>query len=133
MPAPPPTPDLTPRQERAILALLAEPSVTAAAAAARVPESTLYRWLADPPFRDRLRAARRAVFEHGLGALAQATGEAVDVLRRALDNGDPAVEVKAALALLDRALRVRALADLEDEVEELKAELGRSRPPSAGG
>lgn len=136
MNTPPDESELTARQERAVLALLAEPSVSAAAAAAAaadVPESTLYRWLSDPPFRNRLRSARREVFDRGFDALARSSAEAVEALRRALTCGKPNVEVRAALGILDRVMRVAALADLAAEVEELRAELGQAgREPTGG-
>jgi hypothetical protein len=48
-----------PSQERALVALLAEPSITAAARAAKVGERTLRRWIVQPAFADFYRAKRR--------------------------------------------------------------------------
>ncbi len=50
---------LTPPQERAIIALLNEQTVGRAAAAAKVGQRTLYRWLREPEFSRAYRQARR--------------------------------------------------------------------------
>ena len=51
------------RQEAALVALLAEPTYTAAAARARVSEKTLRRWLKRPEFQaDTCGVARSSVF-----------------------------------------------------------------------
>jgi hypothetical protein len=51
------------KAELAIAALLAEPTVEAAAARAGVSAGTLKNWLADPAFRRAYRRARREVVE----------------------------------------------------------------------
>jgi hypothetical protein len=60
--------DLEPGQERAIIALLSEPTLKAAAASASISETTLWRWLREPAFKDAYRKARS-------DALAQATAK----------------------------------------------------------
>jgi hypothetical protein len=70
------------REELALAALLTEPSIAAAAKAAGISESTLLRWMQDPTFRDRLRAARRSVVEDAVGRLQQAATLAVDALQQ---------------------------------------------------
>jgi hypothetical protein len=65
------------REDAALAALLAEPTIEAAAATAGISKSTLLRWLAEPDFRTRYRDARRQVVEHAVSGLQQATGEAV--------------------------------------------------------
>ncbi len=56
---------LTPVQERAIIALLNEQTITGAAAAAEVGQRTLYRWLRQPEFSRAYREARREAFGAG--------------------------------------------------------------------
>ena len=53
------TPALTPRQTRALAALLREDSVAAAARVAQVNPRTLFRWLEQRPFRQALNKVRR--------------------------------------------------------------------------
>ena len=106
--------------DRALAALLSEPTIAQAAAKADVSESTLLRWLKDPAFSAAYRAARRSAVDAAVGRLQQAATEAVDALERNLRCGNPAVEVGAAKAVLDQAFRGVELADLAQRVQELE-------------
>jgi hypothetical protein len=108
------------REELAIAALLAEPTIAQAATEAGIGESTLLRWLAEPEFKARYRAARRAVVESAIGRLQQAATLAVDALARNLTCGIPAVEVGAAKSVLDQAIKAVELVDLAERVEALE-------------
>ena len=108
------------REEAAIAALLAEPTIAAAARRAGVSESTLLRWLREPEFGSEYRAARRLVVESAIGRLQQTATEAVDALARNLQCGIPAVEVGAAKAVLDQAIRGVELLDLAERVAALE-------------
>src|SRR5215218_1802246 len=90
----------TRREEAAIAALLACPTIEQAAERAGVGESTLRGWLRDPAFQQRYRSARRQVVEQAISGLQQATGEAVTALRRNLTSGVPASEIASAKAIL---------------------------------
>jgi hypothetical protein len=96
---------LSRKQEQAIAALLAEPTIAAAAGKVKVGERTLREWLKRHAFRAAYGRARSAVVEAALGRLRQVTGEAVDTLRRNLSCGRPGDEIRAAVAVLDHALR----------------------------
>ena len=109
------------RQERAIVALLSEPSIEAAAKTADVSDVTIWRWMKLPEFRAKLRDARRAVVEGAIGRLQQTATEAVETLRRNLTCGTPAVEVRAATAILDQAIKAVELFDVVERVEQLEA------------
>jgi hypothetical protein len=111
------------RQERAIVALLSKPWIGAAAKTADVSHVTLWRWMKRPDFRARLRNARRAVVEGAIGRLQQAATEAVSTLQRNMTCGTPAVEVRAATAILDQAIRAVKLFDVVERVEQLEARL----------
>ena len=108
------------REEQAIAALLAEPTIAAAATKAGISESTLLRWMAEPEFKARYRAARRQVVEGAIGRLQQAATKAVDALTRNLTCGTPAVEVGAARSILDQAIKAVELVDLAERVEQLE-------------
>src|SRR4051794_26526076 len=88
------------REEAALVALLSEPTIAAAATQAGIGESTLLRWMAEPEFKARYRAARRQVVESAIGRLQAVATKAVDTLERNLACGIPAVEVGAAKAVL---------------------------------
>lgn len=108
------------REEAAIAALLSEPTIIEAATKAGISESTLLRWMADPPFQARYRAARRQVVELSVSRLQQATGEAVETLRRNLTCGIPAAEIAAAKAVIDFSIKAVELVDLAERIEALE-------------
>ena len=107
-------------EDRALAALLSEPTIVQAATTAGISESTLARWLADPPFRARHREARRQVVEQAISALQRATEDAVTTLTRNLRCGVPASEIAAAKAVLDFAVKGVELVDLAERVEQLE-------------
>src|SRR4051812_21878095 len=96
----------TRKQELAVAALVAEPSIGAAAAVAGVSEATLRRWMATPAFAAASRAARRQLVRSAVERLQGAVGLAVDTLRTvAATGGKDSDRVRAAVALLDHAFR----------------------------
>jgi DNA-binding MurR/RpiR family transcriptional regulator len=107
-------------EDRALVALLSEPTIAQAATKAGVSESTLLRWMANPSFKARYRDARRQVVEHAVSGLQQAANKAVAALERNLTCGIPAVEVGAAKAILDQAIKGVELVDLAERVEQLE-------------
>lgn len=109
-------------QERAVAGLLSTRTVAEAAETAGVSSRTLERWLADnDEFVAEYRAARRRVVEGAVAALQSATTEAVDSLRRNLDCGTPATEVRAASVILETSIRAVELYDLESRLAALEA------------
>jgi hypothetical protein len=105
--------ELTSKQTALIGALLTEASHTAAAEKAGVSTSTLYRWLHQPAFRTACRQARRELVESAIGRLQAASGEAVDTLLHVARHGRRDTDrLRAAVALLDRALQGLASADV---------------------
>src|SRR5437764_7546041 len=115
---------ITPRQEKALAALLAEPTHAAAAARAQVSEATLYRWLKQPAFQAAYRELRRRAVDGAVSHLQQATAEAVETLRRGLSCGQPVAEVRAARIVIDQAARWAELIDLAERLEELERQTG---------
>lgn len=90
---------LSPTQEKALVALLAGQTVTAAAKAAEVDRTTIYRWLHDsyrPDFRLALQRGRQELRQAAEARLMAMADKAADCLEGALTLGD----AKAALALL---------------------------------
>jgi hypothetical protein len=103
---PGPGPDLTPKQEALIAALLTERTYAAAAAKAGVSPATVYRWLHLPAFRAAYRQAGRELFESAIGRAQAATGNAIDALVEVVCQGRrDGDRVRAANALLEHANR----------------------------
>ena len=109
----------------AIAALLAGLSHAEAAAASRVSVKTLRRWLSDPAFKAALTGARNRLLDESLDRLQALTCEAVETLRASLQAEKAADRIRAAVALLDHAMRARELRDLGQEIEELKQAVKR--------
>ena len=115
---------LTPRQEQSITALLVQGSLQAAAEASGINEKTLRRWLReDAAFQTAYRDARRAVVQHAITQVQQATGEAVETLRSVMQDAEaPAsARVSAAKAMLETALKGIDIDDLEVRLAALEA------------
>ncbi len=116
-------PKLPAKQEQALAALLANPSVREAAEAAKNSEATLWRYLRDPAFSERYKAARRDVTDHLIMRLqADSTKAARVLLEVAEDTNAPAsARVSAARTIIEQALRGAELRDLTDRIEALEA------------
>ena len=122
---------ITRKTETLIAALLSEPTHAAAGSKAGISEATVQRWLRDPAFMAAYRAARRAVVESAVGRLQQASEKAVETLERNLKCGQPGVEIRAACAILDNAIRGIDQLDLAYRVDALEARAG-GRPNAPG-
>lgn len=107
---------LTRKHEQAIAALLQATTIEAAAAQAGISRRTLHRWLGQPSFKTRYRAARLEVVDVAVRELQRASGEAVETLRRNLKCGEPGVEVRAAVAVLDQAMKGLQLFEVEKTI-----------------
>jgi len=86
------------------------------------------RLLRDPSFLSTYESARREALGVALTALQAASAEAVGALRENLQAGTPAaIRVKAAVALLDLALRSAELCDVRARVTALEEQLAREQ------
>ena len=114
---------LTPKQHKALAALLSEPTVKAAAAKVGIGERTLHTWLREPAFDAAYTAARHDAVGRAMGRLQHATGIAVDALVEVLDIRTPAraaVRVAAAKVIIEYAIRFRELDELESRIAQLE-------------
>ncbi len=120
--------DLTPKQRRAVRALLAAPDVTTAAKETGVSRDTLYRWLAEPAFVAALREGEAVALAAVSRSLVRLAERAAATLEGAMtDEVVPAAtRVRAADAVLGRLLQVRELVTLEARVRELEAHMEAS-------
>jgi hypothetical protein len=112
------------RKEQAISALLLHATLSEAAAALAVDESTLRRWLReDTAFQTAYREARRAVVQQAIVQVQCATGEAVETLRSVMQDAEaPAsARVSAAKAMLETAVKGIEIEDLEARIAALEA------------
>src|SRR5688572_21353545 len=118
--------ELTPKQRKAVEALLATGEVTAAAQAAGVSRETLHRWLKHPPFLEAVREAEAKAVDDLSRLLIRLGRTATATLAKAMTDASVpwATRVRAADASLSRLLQLRELATLEARVAELERAAG---------
>jgi hypothetical protein len=117
------------RQEKAILALLREPNMDAAAKSAGVTSRTLRRWMRQKEFFRRYKRERSLQMEGVLEALRASAIDAVQVLNSVAHSkkAPASSRVSASKALLEFHFRSHELVVLERRISQLE-ELARSRP-----
>src|SRR5208282_3103502 len=110
------------RWTSAIAALLEADSLADAAARAKISERTLRRWLTDREFAQHYAQAKRQLLDSALSRLRSLARRSVDVLEGiATDDKAPhASRVTAASRLLDGALRLLEVEDVENRLTELE-------------
>jgi uncharacterized coiled-coil protein SlyX len=113
--------ELSPKQRRAIAALISERSTIAAAEAAKVGERTLRRWLADPGFNAALAKAEAELIDKAGRQLLAGQERALSELYQVMTTADrPGDRLRAAMAWLDYALQYRAQAATEARLAEIE-------------
>jgi len=110
------------KQDEAIVALLASPSIEAAAQKVGIAPSTLFRWMQDDEFKVTYRKAKSAYVYQAITLLQQATTEAVSTLRAImLDESKPAsTRVASAKTILDTAIKAVEFEDLVVRIEKIE-------------
>ena len=106
--------ELSPDQEKAILALINQPTVVKAAEESGVPQRTLYRWLEDPVFDAAYRKARRQAFSQAISMSQKYAPMALQALAKIVhDESKPtSARVSAASAILKFSRESLELDDL---------------------
>ncbi len=117
---------LTPKQRRAVEALLTTGDVAAAAREAGVGKNSLYRWMKQPAFLAAVREAEASALDELSRMLVRLGRTAAGTLAKAMgDSAAPyPTRVRAADAVLGRLLQLRELATLEARVAELERSVG---------
>ena len=118
--------ELSPKQRKAVTALLSTGEVKAAAAEAGIHRDTLHRWLKEPQFLAAVREAEADALDELSRLLVRLGRTAVATIAKAMS--DPvtpaATRVRAADVALNRLLQLRELAQLEARVQALEAAAG---------
>jgi transposase len=124
------TNNLKPSQQQALIALLEERSIAAAARRTGIGERTIRRWLDEnDDFQDELRRVRQQQLSHAATRLQSTAGEAVQTLRDLLASKDHIEPGRAVLVrtALDFAFRAGAYTDLTDRIQNLEEEARKQR------
>lgn len=114
---------LTPKQVKAVEALLTQPTIQKAAETSGVSYTQLRRWLAETGFSEAYRRARSVLFESTLSGLQSVVSDAVKTLHSIMNDESNAasVRVNAAGKLMEAGFRSRDVMDTEARLAELEA------------
>ena len=112
---------LTPKQERALFALVKTGSPSQAAAIAGVAEGSIHRWMQQPEFISQYRAARRNIVDGTVSQIQTDSREAASILLSIAKNSmNDAARVSACRAIIGQAIDAVTLVDLQERVDELE-------------
>ena len=103
-----------------IAGLAAGKAVKDAATEAGVSERTVFRRLEEAEFLNRVAELRGRMVESASGRLANAAGAACDRLKGLLEAASESVQLGAARTILEQAVRLRELLDLESRLKILE-------------
>ena len=127
------TKDCKGRKDRAILALIENPTLEKAAEAVGVHPSTLRRWLRQADFQEALRQARREKFSQAMGLLHLGTAPAVAHLLKIMrDPHQPgATQVRAIDCVLNRVAKAIEIEDILARLTALEQQVSESQSQAA--
>jgi arginine/lysine/ornithine decarboxylase len=116
---------LTPKQEKAIAALISEPTILLAAEKTGTSEATMHRWLREESFNKAYKESRRALISQTITILQQTTNEAVRTLRSVMtdENAPASSRVTAASKLLEMTFKGYEIYDMADRFDEIEQRL----------
>ena len=102
--------------EKAVAALMANPTAKEAAKAAGIGESTLRAYKSDPEFMDLYTAARHELLEVGVRSMQERFSDAVDTICKVMrdEEASPSVRLSAANSIINGCVQ------LTDEVERME-------------
>ena len=113
---------LSRNKEKAISALLSQPSIPEAAKVVGIGERTLWRWLKLESFMESYRKARREVVQQAIALVQGGLSEAVRTLQNVLndDKAPASARVSAARVMIDMGLKSAVIEDLERRIAEIE-------------
>jgi hypothetical protein len=95
-------------------------TVVEASTTAGISEATAYRRLQQKDFQTRVSELRSQMVRNASGRLADGMVHAALVLRRLLGSKTETVQLRAATAVLEQAVRIAELTELQEKVAELQ-------------
>lgn len=114
---------MTPKQQKALLALLTNPTKEKAAAAAGITAKTLRGYLADPEFQAEYKKAFAGLVEDATRQAQQAIAPALSTLREIVEEtGENAqARISAARSLLEYSMKLTETTDILTKLDALEA------------
>jgi len=124
---------LTPRQKRAVAALIQARTIAEAAEIASVSERQLFRWMHEPVFLLELRAAEGEAISEAVRSLIVDLRANHDFMRTTRDdpNEVSAIRLRAAMALDGSLLKWREFENVEERLNALESEVFGDQEPIA--
>lgn len=116
---------MTPKKQKALLALLANPTKEKAAAAAGITSKTLRAYLADPEFQSEYKKAFAGLVEDATRQAQQAIAPALSTLREVVEDSGEGTQfrISAARSILEYSLKLTEQNDIITKLQELEAEM----------
>ncbi len=120
------------KQEAAIPILLTSSTVEAAAEKIGVGPATVYRWLVQPEFKERIQEARCAAVEGAVAVLQQASRGAAAVLISIMANptAPASVRVTAARTVLEQAISGVEFTEIVQRLERIEDVIRNTEIPA---
>lgn len=117
---------MTPKKQKALVALLTQPTKEKAAAAAGITSKTLRGYLDDPEFQTEYRKVFTELVEDATRKVQQTLDPAVAVLREIMEDRDETgqVRVTAARSVLEYGLKMTETTDILARLNELETAMG---------
>lgn len=113
---------MTPKQQKALLALLTNPTKEKAAAAAGITSKTLRSYLADPAFQAEYKKAFSGLVEDAARQAQQAITPALSTLRDIVEDGGKSAQarISAARSILEYSMKLTETTDILTRLDELE-------------
>lgn len=117
---------MTPKKQKALLALLTSSTREKAASVAGITSKTLRGYLADPEFQAEYKKAFGNMVEDAARQAQQAIEPALSTLREIVEDGDETApsRISAARSVLEYALKLTETTDILTRLDELEAAMG---------
>ena len=112
---------ITGKKNLVALALASGESPAEVAANAKISLRTVQRKLANPAFRQLVDELRAELMSRAVGCMADNMTRAARKLASLLDQGDPAIQLRAARAVLGIGISLRDSVDVSARMRELEA------------
>lgn len=120
---------MTPKQQKALLALLTSPTREKAAAAAGITSKTLRSYLADPTFQEEYKLAFSGLVEDATRQAQQALEPALSTLRDIVEDADENAQarISAARSILEYSMKLTEATAILTRLDELEKRAGGKR------
>ena len=114
-------PGLSRRQQSALPAIVAAPSIAEAARRSGIAESTLRRWLEEPGYRNELDRLRKEAYDLAVKQVQALVPECLSIFAKvAAESTDPALRMRAARYLLSYGVKFKEIDELQQKVRSLE-------------